>query len=416
MTQLYCRERERMVIGKKHNIIFILFFIITNSLLAQTPETNVKIFKFAWELPNYAEQFDVARLYAWTEPKDVGEAYALFSKTRNSANGDEQAASAFLAFRPFALDFGSFSLTFGVSFVGVLDGFEESDAVEYDTVDIASQTSRMTINARNLEGYVVQNTVNFSVLFSMPAWELQCLLDVGYAWTRLKSTFDISARVHDIDLGGPLFDVEDTIEDYEYIQKDVGFYLSFEIRKFFNREYLNYFSLSIYSLFKLETDARSSRGRVKAIAYYEGAPIDGSERDLGRVNLPTTLYAAEIFEHEVPDPQEGKDFNSNSLGITLITRLISIRMDIPSLLEGQSISVDMVTGVEHNAGELFGSDFHGVGINLGAQLSLFDIIAVGYSYTWQRNNDQEDEWDVFVLVGLYGGVTNNVPLVPRIPG
>lgn len=391
---------------------FLLIFFLLSLLpvFGQQPEDG-RIFKMAWDMPSYADDYACARKFLWSDPNSLVDMYVMFSKTRNVNKGDEETFAGYVSFRPIALDFKDFSLAFGVSYTGSMADLNERDDVTHEDLDIADvgEPPKMrpgTISAQNVEGYSVQNAISFSTLASFPRHGLQIVMDVGYAWTKIKVDADLNARVR-YSTDDPTFSFEDRIDDYTYLQANNGVYLALEIRKFFDRNYLNYFNLMIYGIQKIETDRRRSYGNVTGQFVWTetGQPIPGTADVLGRVDLPVMMYVPprwppSFLTHKLPDPQEG-DFNGSFVGGTMLTRLVAFPMDIGDLLQHQEIALDAMGGFEHTAGELLGSDFHGIGINVGGQLSLFDIVSVVFTYTFQRNNDLEDEWDVTLVLGLH---------------
>jgi hypothetical protein len=384
---------------------FLITFILALPVAGQQAEDS-RIFKMAWDLPTYAKDHSCAKKYLWSEANTLGDLYVLFSKTRNATKGDEEAFAGYASFRPFALDFKDFSCAFGVSFTGAMGKFEEGNAEEQEDVDIGNLIPKMrpgSITLKKADGYSIQSAVSFSTLTSFPKQGLQIVMDIGFAWTKLKATGDINAKVLEYfnsDPNQPLFYYVDTIDDYTYMQRNNGVYLSLEIRKFFERSYLNYFSFMVYGIRKIETDSRESTGIVTGkLTDLNGNPFPIID-SLGRVKLPTTLWKDVFFEHELPDPQEG-DFNGSFIGGSLVARLIGFPVDVGELIKNQDISLDALFGLEHTAGELLGADFHGIGVNVGGQISLLEVVSVAFTYTFQRNNDLDDEWDVTLVLGLH---------------
>lgn len=371
-------------------------------------------------MPNYADDYEFARGYAWTEISHAGEAYIAFTRSRSEGNedGDDFVGSA--VFRPFVLDLGKSSLAFGIGYAGdistsdipgssdyiglsePIEGFEGA-AVNLTTIDTSKSVADTALQV-----------VSFSVMGSFPTIGLQVSVDAGYAWSTLKGKADtITQNVELVlpDLG--TYNLPVTYEDYRYEQRQEGIFFRCEFRKFFYRNYLNFFSLSFYTIQNIKYTHRVSRvtratwnlNSLKELFLENTFLVEND------VDLPSVIYHPElpdIFFYPLADPQDTdattrskKVLEADVYNVNLIARLYTVPVQL-GIFHRQGISLDVTGGLSHTTGELLEDNWHGLGISLGGQVSLFDVIFVGYTYTWEQRNDLSDSGALFIGIGLYG--------------
>ena len=366
-----------------------------------------KKLKCSWELPSFREKYDVAKSLLWNEPNKVFNGYMLLSTEEDSDDSNTNSFYGYIAFRPFALDFGNSNISFGLSYSG---NFGELDA-ENITEDKIIQGTYYDIEAIDGKIYTEMQSLKFSVLGNFPELGLQVLFEAGYARTRIRGSFDGTfTRPAVVFNDTPLYTapVDTHYNDYKYEQEDESFFFFLEVKKFFPRNYLNFFRLVFYGNIPLRTRGRKSRAHVDVVVLdNDGNPIDGSGQDLGEVDLPTegTLYEGNLlFETTIDlvDPQN-KEFDNTFIAGNLSTRIVTFPVDVSfiPILKNQGISLDVLSGLKYATGELFYSDRHGASLSLGAQVSFFEAVAVSYRYTWEHRNDVENSWTVMLQIGLF---------------
>ncbi len=338
------------------------------------------VLKFVWERPSFSEDYEIAEHSLWGDPTFLVEAYVTYGLTRSEAEGDTNDYGAYVSFRPFLLDFQTFSIAFGGSFTGVYGDYELTDV----NVDEVAES----ITADNLDGDFAAQVVAFSVLASFPEIGLQVVAEVGYAWTRFRLTADEIVGIDNttgiqLDFG-----------DYAYKQRDENFYAGFEIRKFFDREYFDYFAIYGSTFIHLDNTFRSSRADLTA-------SVGGFVlQEFGRIDLVDDA-----------DPASNDALESSFFAINFNTRMFTVPIDLP-IVKGRGISFHGLAGLEHSTDDLFDADNHGLGYSLGFQVSFWDAVTIGYINTWQTGNDLDNDGVFAVAVGLYGGTDFNKIIAP----
>ena len=152
--------------------------VVEEAVSEGKPQKSSSILKLAWEVPNYKDRYDIAYHPLWAEPKVMGEAYAGISQDRSANKGDTVGYFTYAAFRPFILDFDTFSFTFGASYSGSFSEYEERDIVD--------TTNGINTFSEGPFGEYWAHVVNFALLGSFPEVGVQVFLEVGHLWTSFR--------------------------------------------------------------------------------------------------------------------------------------------------------------------------------------------------------------------------------------
>ena len=366
---------------------------------------NDPIFKWAWEKPHYGYDYEVARQSSWLDPSSAGLAVIAYTRTRHEQDGDANSFSAYIAFRPFLLDFQSYSIALGVSYFGVIQDFDEPDNVANNenlgggvVADIESQ---------DLDFDLHYQSFNFSALLSVPAAGFQATLEIGYLRDQFRADMNNINVVTNIDAGGAAFIAEE--DRYHFKNENESLYLSLELRKLFARNYFNSFSLLLYSNINLKREKqRSSAVVTLGVDANANNRIDAGEEAAGPVFLDNLINGDAVINGVAGsvDPQEDA-LNTNYVGAFLTSRLFTVPMGVEFLGETTGISIDNILGIEYGEGEIFGADIHGAALQAGGSLSFFDFFSITFVHIWYQNNDFDDEWNLTLTMGLYGPITPN---------
>ncbi len=347
------------------------------------PANNGDVFKYAWELPRYAEQERHQHLKGkpWIEPADVVEMYVSLQRKREEDNQDTYKEIHYISVRPFALDFGNFSLSFGASYIGRWAHSDDIDKVQ----DVLVGNQAAVANAEGIETEAYQQAMNFSVLASFPELALQMIFNVGYGTSHLRETIDSIT----VDAGN----VVATLDNFQYKQHDEGVFTSFTFLKSFDRDYFDFLNVFMYGGFRTQTTLRNSNATLTS-NIGNGAIIVNS----GKQELPFVDAAGVPFA----DPQSADEFQISIMSATATLRMFTIPMDI-GFVQDKGLSLHLFTGIEHVTGELLGEDFYGVRYKLGGVVGIFEGITFRYNYVWETGNDQENAWEMslsFVVSGI----------------
>lgn len=333
-------------------------------------------FKWAWEMPKYADTHERLRGKPWLEAANLWELSGSVTHRREHDDQDNYNAVGYASFRPFVYDFGSGSVAFGIStiirYVKISDFDPKIVAANLDGVDIIA-----TVNQNKTEAF--QNAINFSALVSLPEVGFQMIIDLGYGFSNLRQTIDpIEANVGGNDLA---------LDEYQYHQKDRGFFAGINFLKSFDRPYLDYIRLFVYGAYRDLTTKRKSSAQI----FLNGAPITGKQFDLEQVS-PIGL---------VLDPQVTDESNLSFAAYQLYVRLFTIPTPIS---EERGISISFFNQMVYTSFELLGENFHGVQMKWGTQIGIFDGINVRLAFVDETNtndnNDRVDGWEVSVSVQL----------------
>ena len=365
------------------------------------------IFKWAWEKPHYGYEYEVARQSSWLDPSAAGFAVIAYTRGRHEQDGDSNTFSAYLAFRPFLLDFQSYSIAFGFSYFGAIQDFDEPTNVA-NNEDLGGGTVA-DIESQDLDFDLHYQSFNFSTLLSIPSIGFQATFEIGYLRDQFRADIKDINVVTNQDLGGAIILLE---EGYHFKNENESIYLSLEFRKLFARNYLNSFSLLFYSNININRDKqRSSATATLGVDGNANNRIDAGEE----VDGPR--FFNDLINNDLAggllgsiDPQED-ELNTNYVGAFLTSRLFTIPMGVEFLGETTGISLDNILGIEYGEGEILGTDIHGAALQLGASLSFFDFFSVSFIHIWHQNNDFDDEWTLTITMGLYGPVTPNASQV-----
>ncbi|BBM83555.1 hypothetical protein [Candidatus Uabimicrobium amorphum] len=337
--------------------------------------------KWAWDLPTYSKLYPWLGTVPWLEPNGVADITVIGSRKREIDNSDTYGASVFASFRPFALDFGSYSFAFGLSFVGRIGRVEDVgkafNAEAFDEFVVAD----ITVNGG--QNHVNQLFVNFSILGSFPEWGLQIMLDLGFGRSNLRNTFE-EARGEVQLLGIPIVDA--LYENYQYKQNDEALFGGFNILKSFDRQYLNFFRLFVYGVYRLNTKTRDSSATLTD----EILGIEFGKQDLAFDDLANT---GNFF----PDPAFPDEFNMSYFGVDLTARLWTF---YTPFMKNRGISLNAVGGIRHVSGQLLIEDFHGLHSELGGEIGIFDAINFRVVAVFEEGNQQEDGYAFSLTVQL----------------
>lgn len=346
----------------------------------------------------------------------MGEAYVILTQSRSENKGDSNDFVFSAAFRPLALDFGDWSIGFGSSYVASLSRGEERDSFtpELETPEIPPYTI-IGYEAKDSEAYSITQTLAFSMIGSFPTLEMQMSMDIGYAWTEL--TVDVGTATALIETGGnpvPLI-----YHDYRYRQRTEGTFLRWEFRKFMPNyivfhdvTFLNFVSVALYNIYNRKTTMR--RSRVDWVRWDLSSVLGPPWQpvvDEYNVDLPAEIVHPQFplfLRMPAPDPQDDeaegpsdKIVEANVFAFDIILRLCTFPVKLP-VFHAEGISIDALCTIAHTTGELMGDDLHGLGISLGTELSLFDVLFIGYTYHWEMKNDLDDSMTLTIGIGLYG--------------
>ena len=335
-------------------------------------------FKWAWEMPKYADTHERLRGKPWLEAANLWELSGSVTHRRENDDQDNYNAIGYASFRPFVYDFGSGSVAFGISTIIRYVQVSDFDP-KFVNVDLGGQNVVATVNQNKTEAF--QNAINFSTLVSLPDAGFQMIIDLGYGFSNLRQTIDpITANVN---LG---VEVELQLDEYQYHQKDRGFFGGINFLKSFDRPYLDYIRLFVYGAYRDLTTKRKSSARIRINGVQQG----GSQFDL-----------EQPFNGIVLDPQVTDESNLSFAAYQLYVRLFTIPTPIS---EERGISISFFNQMVYTSFELLGENFHGVQMKWGTQIGIFDGINVRLAFVDETNtndnNDRVDGWEVSVSVQL----------------
>lgn len=370
----------------------------------EVPEDNSdSIFKYAWDFPNYGddERYSFARRFTFFELNGAGVGYVGYSY--GQVNADDVVAQgifAFMAFRPFIFDFKSFDISLGVSFAGTT----ENQVIADVNVDESEGGNTLKAVADSIEGHSSGYVLALNAVFNFPDQALQIETSIGHGWSHFDLAIDID---FDVNIQDVLL-INGSLDEFEFNQRDQAFFFSFMVRKFYDRDFLNYFSAGGQVFMSYTTYSRNSRGIPNLELEILGEKInliDGQKQ-----KLPPEL-----------DIQGGKKVDINSFAVGCDVRLFTLPSDLPIPgIGNRGFDFDVLAGLEHRTGEAFGRDIHGLRVSLGGYVSILGMFNIIYAYTWEESNDLNDDWSISVVIGLYGsaGVSlpSPLPLVQPNPG
>lgn len=340
--------------------------------------------KWAWKLPTYSELYPYLAGIPWLEPNNVADISFTAIRKREVDDADSYGGVLYASFRPFALDFGTYSFAFGASFVGrigrVEDVTKEINAEVFDGIVAAD------IAVNGGENHVNQIFFNFSVLGSFPEFGLQVILDLGYGRSNIRQLFGRARGQIDI-VGVNIFD--DLYENYQYKQVDEALFGGINILKSFDRPYLNFFRLFVYGVYRLHTKTRDSSATLTDLVGDGDEPIEFGKQDLPFFDANTLNF--------FPDPAIPEEFNMSYFGADLTLRLFTIHTPF---VKNRGISINAVGGFRHISGQLLIEDFHGLHSELGGEIGIFDAINVRTVAIFEEGNEQEDGFSVSITVQL----------------
>ncbi len=390
---------------RNSNIIYILFLLFCLNSFAwsndfaenddynyDSVEEDESVFKFAWDLPYYGDTYDFAKRFTRFELNSAGQLYVGYEMGRNEEGEDEFAFFTFAAFRPFVLDFGpEFQVAFGVSYIGYIgtvdvnENFIDGSFIIEDvgTVNGAVQTSDTDRDSE-------LNSFNFTALLNFPTLALQVHFQIGYARTMVRvemDRLDLDGNIRVLDI----FDVrlKGAFEDFEFVQRDDNIFLNLAVRKFYDRDYLNFISFSVSSRIQVDTDERKSTATPVLEIFGDDVNINFGKTNLADIGL---------------DPQPF-DADLNKVQGTLSADLYSFQLPF-SVLGNDRINLGGIFAMNHRSGELLGRDLHGHALIAGAKLEFFGALGVIFEQTWENGNDQDDGWVLTFVLGLYGSRGN----------
>lgn len=350
---------------------------------AQYVEEDDSIRKWAWNLPNYAELYPRLKGIPWLEANGVGEITAVGYHKREIDESDTYGMATYASFRPFALDFGTYSFAFGVSFVGRAQRVEDiTKKINAEAFDGALGVDVVADGGQN---HVNQIFVNFSVLGSFPEIGLQIILDLGFGRSHIRQLInEINAEV-EVDIIGTVFDAR--YDEYQYKQIDEMIFGGINILKSFDRPYLNFFKLFIFGAYRIHTKTRDSSAVLTDQSL--GFDIPFGKQDLGFVD-DTGLF---FF----PDPAIPDEFNVSFFGVDFIARLFTI---YTPFVKDRGISINAVGAITHVSGQLLVEDFHGLQSKIGGQVGIFDAIDLRAVAVFEQGNQQENAYEFTMVVQL----------------
>lgn len=359
------------------------------------------IFKFAWDVPHYGYEYSIARQSGWLDPSAAGVALVAYTRGRDQDNNDNYVFSGYLAIRPFLLDFQSFSLAFGASYFGAIQRFEISDQADV----VNSGGLAIDTLAQDIESNLNYQSFNFSVLGSFPEIGFQFVFEIGYLVDNFRTTMDEIDSVADIG-GGQNAVIQH--DGYHYNQTDHNLYISLELKKIFDRDYFNTFSLLLYSNINLNSDLKKSKAVAQSLLDIDGDGVGDLQIDPPQSldNLQNTGFFGNAANNI--DPQEnGEPMDPSYMGAFLTTRVINLPVATEWFGDYSGIGLDSVLGIEYGYGEIFGADIHGAALQAGGSVSFFNFVSLTFIKIWHQRNDFDDEWSLTVSVGLYGPLTPN---------
>ncbi|BBM81754.1 hypothetical protein [Candidatus Uabimicrobium amorphum] len=338
---------------------------------------NTTGFKWAWEMPLYATTHERLQGKPWLEAANLWELSGSATHRREHDDQDNYYLVGYASFRPLVYDFGSGSLAFGVSMIGRAVSIDDFDP---KVVNANLGGLNIVATVENNETEAFQYTVNFSTLLSLPDAGFQMIVDLGYGYSRLRQTIDpITA-----DIGGNLVQ----IIDYQYEQRDRGFFAGINFLKSFDRPYLDYIRLFVYGAYRDLTTRRASTGNVTL----NGIDLTGRGFNL---ELPAPVIGL------VLDPQVTDESNLSFAAYQLYVRLFTIPTPVS---EQRGISVSFFNQMVYTSFELLGENFHGVQMKWGTQIGIFDAVNVRLAFVDETNtndnNDRVDGWEVSVSVQI----------------
>ena len=349
--------------------------VVESSKMVQTNDHHSG-FKFAWELPNYRERYRHLERRPWLEPNGVFEFYTSLQRKREEDDQDSYIAIGYTALRPFALDFDDFSLAFGVSYLGRY--IVSDDINKLRPVSISGSPGTAWADEVEVEGY--QNAINFSLLASFPEIGFQFIFDIGYGTAYTKETIELI----DVQLNNRLASA--AYDRYRYKQLDEGIFISFAFLKSFDRDFLDFISIFMY------TGLRTKNRRRISQAYLRARMGRSPQVNAGKHDLPTRIGRIPFA-----DPQSAGNFGLNLFSISATVRIYTI-----PIYKHRGISFALYGAAEHITGELVGEDFYGLRLKIGGMVTLFDAISVRCNYVNEDGNDQEDAWEVALNIRVSG--------------
>ncbi|XEY28776.1 hypothetical protein UABHE_006754 [Candidatus Uabimicrobium helgolandensis] len=380
-TSIFCQDIEYYAPEDTDNAIF-----------QQTYENDESVFKFAWERAHYGYEYSIARQGGWIDPSSAGNLVIAGFITRNEDDGDSRAISGYASFRPFLLDYGTYSFAIGVSYFGTLQKFYEPTNVA-DNEDIGGNLADIT--TRDIDVDLNYQAFSLSVLGSFPEAGLQVVFEIGYLLSNLRSDIGNINVVDDATQGAILTLNE---SQHHFNQRDHSLYMSLEIRKLFERNYFSLFSLYFYANINLNSERQKSAANVDV-------NIGGIPDDLGRVEDLINGAESVVFGNLGNIDPEDQTLDVTYIGTFLTSRLVNIPFGYESIGEQSGLALEMINGIEYGYGEFFGTDVHGAALQSGVQITFLELMTLSYTHTWHQSNDFEDEWNVTLSIGLYGAIT-----------
>ncbi|BBM85411.1 hypothetical protein [Candidatus Uabimicrobium amorphum] len=365
---------------------------------------NDSVFKWAWEKSHYGYDYAIARQGGWTDPSSAGNAVIGVFGTRHEKDGDSRAITGYVAFRPFLLDYQTYSIAFGFSYVGTLQNFYEptNNVNDEDFGGVIAD-----LEAQDIDVFLNYQAFNFSVLGSFPQIGVQFTFEIGYLLSNLRASIE-DIRVQDSDFNGALFDLN--LQNYNFNQRDHSLYVSFEIRKLFERNYFNIVSLFLYSNINLNSERRNSSANVDLTILGANDQLDDKVQDL------TNVVDVNLGNIGNIDPED-ETLDVTYLGAYFSSRLINIPFGWEAIGDQSGIAIESIAGIEYGYGEFLGADAHGAALQMGGQITFFEFAILSFVHTWHQSNDFEDEWNITFAVGLYGAVSPSSTRVgPSVQG
>ncbi|WP_372366514.1 hypothetical protein [Candidatus Uabimicrobium sp. HlEnr_7] len=329
-------------------------------------------FKWAWETQRYSENYERLKGKPWLEAANLWEISGSFTHRREHDDQDNYFAIGYASFRPFVYDFGNASIAFGVSTI-----LRYTKISDFDPKAVQAEVGGVVIDAvaNQVKTEAYQQVINFSALLSIPEAGLQVIFDIGYGYSNLRQTID------PIDAS----DAGLILDEYQYQQRDRGFFAGVNFLKSFDRPYFDYIRLFVYGAYRDVTDQRDSTAVVIA-----------GGNNLGKQNLEQPVLGLDL------DPQLTDESNLSFVAYQLYLRLFTIHTP---LTENRGISVSFFNQMVYTSFELLGEDFHGAQWKYGAQIGLFDGLNVRMAFvdeTGGGSNARQDGWEISVSIQLSG--------------
>lgn len=343
-------------------------------------------FKWAWEMPLYADSYENLRRAPWLEAANIVEASGSFEHRREQDDQDNYVILGYLSFRPLVYDAGSYSFAFGFSMINrYLEISDFDPKVVVANINIAGTDFEAIITNKQVKTEAFQFALNFSTLFSVPDAGFQIVWDIGYGFSNLRETIDpITANI--------VANVDDLIiDEYQYQQRDEGLFTGINFLKSFDRDYLNFVRLFVYGAYRLKTTKRSSNGIVTDNLLGGG--------NLGKLNLEKDVVLGGVGVNL--DPQQVDESNFGFAAYQLFVRLFTI---YTPFVENRGISLSFFQQSVYTSTEVLQEDFHGFQMHYGGEISFFDAITTRITYVNEvgDKNERENGWSIVTGVQLSG--------------